>query len=61
LARTLSSSSLDWPIEEGEKVSIFQHLLVMQAFSYVNSTFSIAAARAGDDDNKPWGLIGGSW
>ncbi|GFZ47070.1 hypothetical protein JCM24511_04812 [Saitozyma sp. JCM 24511] len=37
--------------------SEFQHLLVMQAHSYTNATFSIAAARAGFDDGK-YGLIG---
>ncbi|WVQ65295.1 uncharacterized protein L199_003471 [Kwoniella botswanensis] len=37
--------------------SEFQHLLVMQAHSYTNATFSIAAARAGFDDGK-FGLIG---
>jgi hypothetical protein len=37
--------------------SEFQHLLVMQAHSYTNATFSIAAARAGYDDGK-FGLIG---
>lgn len=35
----------------------FQHLLVMQAHSYGNATFSVAAARAGLDDGK-FGLIG---
>ncbi|WVQ80858.1 hypothetical protein IAT38_002965 [Cryptococcus sp. DSM 104549] len=37
--------------------SEFQHLLVMQAHSYTNATFSIAAARCGFDDGK-FGLIG---
>jgi predicted amidohydrolase len=50
---------LDFPVEEMEKRAVFQHLLVMQAFSYTNATFSIATARAGYDDGK-YGMIGAS-
>ena len=45
--------------EEAEKESLFHHSLVMQANSYMNSCFSISAARAGWDDNE-FSLIGGS-
>ena len=45
--------------EEAEKESLFHNSLVMQANSYMNSCFSITAARAGLDDNE-FGLIGGS-
>jgi predicted amidohydrolase len=55
----LTKSFLDMPVEEMEKRAIFQHLLVMQSFSYTNATFSIAAARAGYDDGK-YGMIGAS-
>jgi hypothetical protein len=51
------SSSADADPEVIKKRSEFQHLLVMQAHSYTNATFSIAAARAGFDDGK-YGLIG---
>ncbi|CAK7209002.1 hypothetical protein SEUCBS140593_000347 [Sporothrix eucalyptigena] len=39
--------------------ALFHHHLVMQAYSYTNSCFSICAARAGLDDGK-YELIGGS-
>jgi predicted amidohydrolase len=45
--------------EEAEKEALFHHRLVMEANSYMNSCFSISAARAGMDDGK-YGLIGGS-
>ncbi|CAK7219320.1 hypothetical protein SBRCBS47491_003807 [Sporothrix bragantina] len=39
--------------------ALFHHHLVMQAYSYTNSCFSVCAARAGLDDGK-YELIGGS-
>ena len=45
--------------EEAEKESLFHHRLVMQANSYMNTCFSISAARCGMDDGK-FCLIGGS-
>jgi predicted amidohydrolase len=44
---------------EAEKLAIFHHKLVMQSNSYMNSCFSVSAARCGKDDGK-YGLIGGS-
>lgn len=46
-------------VDEMEAESYFQHKLVMEANSYMNSCFSIHAARAGVDDGK-YALIGGS-
>ena len=46
-------------VEEMEAESYFHHKLVMEANSYMNSCFSIHAARAGVDDCK-YRLIGGS-
>ncbi|KAH8655843.1 N-carbamoyl-D-amino acid hydrolase [Xylariales sp. PMI_506] len=45
--------------ERARQDSEFSHKLVMQANSYMNSCFSISAARAGLDDDK-FHLIGGS-
>jgi len=45
--------------EEAEKDAVFHHKLVMQANSYMNSCFSISAAKAGLEDGK-YDLIGGS-
>ncbi|CAK7265551.1 hypothetical protein SEPCBS119000_001572 [Sporothrix epigloea] len=45
--------------EGSRKKGLFHHHLVMQAFSYTNSCFSISAARAGLDDGK-YELLGGS-
>lgn len=45
--------------EEAEKDALFHHKLVMQANSYMNSCFSISAAKAGLEDGK-YDLIGGS-
>ncbi|OAP63593.1 hypothetical protein AYL99_02820 [Fonsecaea erecta] len=45
--------------EEGEREALYHHHLVLKANSYMNSCFSVAAARAGRDDGK-WPLIGGS-
>ena len=45
--------------EEGEAEALFHHKLVMQANSYMNSCFSLSAAKAGLEDGKH-GLIGGS-
>nr|KIR86336.1 hypothetical protein I308_03282 [Cryptococcus tetragattii IND107] len=57
-AITLVLGHRDYADPEAIKAqSEFQHLLVMQAHSYTNATFSIAAARAGFDDGK-FGLIG---
>ncbi|KAH8881878.1 N-carbamoyl-D-amino acid hydrolase [Thozetella sp. PMI_491] len=39
--------------------AMFQHRLVMQAYSYTNACFSVSAARSGLDDGK-YDLIGGS-
>lgn len=49
----------DAPVATTEARAIFQHLLVMQAHSYTNATFSISAARAGYDDGV-FGMIGSS-
>lgn len=45
--------------EESETESLFQHKLVMTANSYMNSCFSVSAAKAGMEDGK-FGLIRGS-
>jgi predicted amidohydrolase len=45
--------------EEDEAAALADHLLVMQANSYMNSVFSVCAAKAGLEDGK-FGLIGGS-
>jgi predicted amidohydrolase len=45
--------------ERARKDAEFQHKLVMQSNSYMNSCFSVCAARAGNDDNM-YPLIGGS-
>ncbi|MCJ1477818.1 hypothetical protein MMC13_006491 [Lambiella insularis] len=44
---------------QAEEEALFHHRLVMQSNSYMNSCFSISAARAGLDDGK-YDLIGGS-
>ena len=44
---------------EAEQDSIFHHHLAMQSNSYMNSCFSVCAARCGMDDEK-YGLIAGS-
>lgn len=45
--------------EQARKDAEFHHKLVMQSNSYMNSCFSICAARSGIDDGK-YPLIGGS-
>lgn len=45
--------------EEAERSALFHHKLVMQGNSYMNSCFSISAAKAGLEDGK-YDLIGGS-
>jgi predicted amidohydrolase len=45
--------------KEAEKDVLFHHKLVMQGNSYMNSCFSISAAKAGLEDGK-YDLIGGS-
>jgi len=45
--------------EEAEVDAVFHHKLVMQGNSYMNSCFSISAAKAGMEDGK-YDLIGGS-
>jgi predicted amidohydrolase len=45
--------------EEAETDAVFHHKLVMQGNSYMNSCFSISAAKAGLEDGK-YDLIGGS-
>lgn len=49
----------DMTKREMEADSYFHHKLVMEANSYMNSCFSVHAARAGLDDGK-FNLIGGS-
>ena len=49
----------DMTREEAEKDSLFHHRLVMQSNSYMNSCFSVCAARCGMDDGK-YSLIAGS-
>lgn len=44
---------------EAYEDAIFHHKLVMQANSYMNSCFSVSAAKAGMEDGK-YDLIGGS-
>ena len=44
---------------EAEEEALFHHRLSMQSNSYMNSCFSIAAARCGKDDGR-FDLIGGS-
>lgn len=45
--------------EQAEKDALYQHQLVMKCNSYMNSCFSISAAKAGLEDGK-YDLIGGS-
>ncbi|CAK3784654.1 N-carbamoyl-D-amino acid hydrolase [Lecanosticta acicola] len=45
--------------EAAEEDALFQHKLVMQSNSYMNSTFSVCAARCGFDDGR-YNLIAGS-
>ncbi|KAF7561151.1 hypothetical protein G7046_g2984 [Stylonectria norvegica] len=45
--------------EESEEESLFQHKLVMTSNSYMNSCFSVSAAKAGVEDEK-FDLIRGS-
>jgi predicted amidohydrolase len=45
--------------QEAEQDALFHHKLVMQGNSYMNSCFSISAAKAGLEDGK-YDLIGGS-
>ena len=45
--------------EEADKDAVFHHKLVMQGNSYMNSCFSVSAAKAGLEDGK-YDLIGGS-
>ncbi|RDW71377.1 hypothetical protein BP6252_07940 [Coleophoma cylindrospora] len=45
--------------EEAEIDAVFHHKLVMQGNSYMNSCFSVSAAKAGMEDGK-YDLIGGS-
>ena len=45
--------------EQAEEAALFHHRLVMQSNSYMNSCFSVSAARCGLDDGK-YDLIGGS-
>lgn len=45
--------------EEAQDDAMFHHRLVMQSSSYVNSCFSVSAARCGVDDGK-YDLIAGS-
>ncbi|KZT29629.1 N-carbamoyl-D-amino acid hydrolase [Neolentinus lepideus HHB14362 ss-1] len=52
-------SSLDKDPEQSERMALFHHKLVMQAHSYTNATYSVAAARSGYDDGK-YKLIAGS-
>ena len=45
--------------EQAEQDALYQHQLVMKGNSYMNSCFSISAAKAGLEDGK-YDLIGGS-
>jgi predicted amidohydrolase len=45
--------------QEAEDDAVFHHKLVMQGNSYMNSCFSVSAAKAGLEDGK-YDLIGGS-
>jgi predicted amidohydrolase len=45
--------------EQADADAVFHHKLVMQANSYMNSCFSVSAAKAGLEDGK-YDLIGGS-
>ncbi|PMD56472.1 putative N-carbamoyl-D-amino acid hydrolase [Hyaloscypha bicolor E] len=45
--------------EQAEEDAVFHHKLVMQGNSYMNSCFSVSAAKAGLEDGK-YDLIGGS-
>jgi len=45
--------------KEAEDDAVFHHKLVMQSNSYMNSCFSVSAAKAGLEDGK-YDLIGGS-
>ncbi|PLB39909.1 carbon-nitrogen hydrolase [Aspergillus candidus] len=58
-APSLWGVAADIDPKEAEEISLFQHKLVMQCYSYTNSCFSVSAARAGLDDGK-YPLIGGS-
>ena len=58
-APDLWGASQDISREDAEKDALFHHSLVMQSNSYMNSCFSISAARCGLDDGK-FDLIGGS-
>lgn len=55
----LWGSSAQQDPAEAEQKAVFHHQLVMQANSYMNSTYCVCAARAGMDDGK-FPLIGGS-
>ena len=50
---------LDRPKDSEAAKQLFHHKLSMQAFSYTNATFSVCAARCGNDDGK-YHMIGGS-
>lgn len=58
-APELWGSNPDQPAEKAEEDALFHHGLMMQSNSYMNSTFSVCAARCGLDDGK-YNLIGGS-
>ena len=45
--------------EQAEEDAVFHHKLVMQSNSYMNSCFSVSAAKAGMEDGR-YDLIGGS-
>lgn len=58
-APDLWGSKEDMTKEAAEEEALFHHRLVMQSNSYMNSCFSVNAARCGLDDGK-YDLIGGS-
>ncbi|KAL9103614.1 MAG: hypothetical protein Q9187_008988, partial [Circinaria calcarea] len=58
-APDLWGSRKDMTKEAAEEEALFHHRLVMQSNSYMNSCFSVSAARCGLDDGK-YDLIGGS-
>ncbi|MCJ1309801.1 hypothetical protein MMC25_003462 [Agyrium rufum] len=58
-APDLWGSNKNQTVEEATKDALFHHRLSMQSNSYMNSCFSVCAARCGWDDDK-YSLIAGS-
>ena len=55
----LFGHALDRPKDLEAAKQLFHHKLSMQAFSYTNATYSVCAARCGNDDGM-YHMIGGS-